>query len=90
MNKRLNNKVSEEEWNEVYYAMGALMKVSAWNFINDILLDATLKVWRTELDILMIYASATLPAKDKLKARPRFIDRCKKFHPNPRLWKGLD
>ena len=82
-------KTTDIKLDEIYDAFDALMKAKCWNFIDGYLHDLCMRCWRTDIDILLAYATATLPAKTKLPHRKMFIDTCKHLHPNLELWKGL-
>jgi len=86
----MNNKISDKQIDEIYTAVDVLMKANCWDFLNECFANLDLKVWRTDIDILLSYATASLPAKSKLPAREHFIKTCKSRHPDIKLWKGLD
>ena len=75
---------------EIYDAVNALMNAGCWQFLDEILMDKAIQVWRTDVDVLLSYATATLPGKKKLKNRQRFMTTCKNYHPEPDLWEGLE
>jgi hypothetical protein len=79
-----------KQLDEIYDAMDALMKAKCWTFIDNYLHDLCMKAWRTELDYLLVYATATLLAKSKLPHRKLFMDTCKHLHPDVEVWKGLE
>ena len=74
----------------IYDAMEALIKSECWEYLNDRLMELKHQAWRHELDILMAYATVTLPAKSKISNRRHFIDKCKELHPSEELWTGLE
>jgi hypothetical protein len=74
---------------EIHDAIDALLKAECWNFVDEILHNLTQRAWRTPLDELVTYATATLPAKSKLPGRERFMVTCKHLHPKDDIWKGL-
>lgn len=81
---------TDEQLDEIYDAVHALGKLKCFNVLHDILVNLEMKAWRTDLDILLGYATATLPFKSKLPYRVHFINKCKLLHSDPALWKGLD
>ena len=76
--------------NEIYDGIHALGKLKCFHLLHEMLVDLELKAWRTDLNILVGFANATLPFKNKLSYRVHFINKCKQLHPDPELWKGLD
>jgi hypothetical protein len=75
---------------EVYDVIDTLMKIGNWKLM-DIYFDRWIhEVNCVHLDILLARSTASLPVKTKLQRRSVFIERCKKTHPNPTLWKGLE
>lgn len=90
MSARTLDNVTDNDLDEVYAAIDALMKIGAWKFLDALLVNWELSAWRTPLDLLLGYATATLPAKSKLPSRKAFMDKCKQLHSDPELWKGLE
>ena len=86
----MNSKITDKQIDEIYDAMDALMKAQCWKFLNDFFTDLCPRVWRTDIDILLSYATSTLPAKSKIPSRDKFIKTCKHLFPDVELWKGLD
>lgn len=84
------NKTTDYELDVIYNAFDALMNAKCWDFIDEYLHNLCMRGWRTDLDYLVAYATATLPAKSKLPHRKMFMDTCKHLHPNLELWKGLE
>lgn len=80
----------DAQLDEIYDSIDALMKLGAWDFLDDLFLYWEGKAWRTKVDILLGYATASLPGKSKLPHRKLFMDACLKFHPDKKLWKGLE
>jgi hypothetical protein len=74
---------------QIYDAIHALSIDGCWKFMDDFLDMLEPRVWRTDVDELVSYATATLIFKDKLKKRDKFMKTCRKFHPKKELWKGL-
>ena len=75
---------------ELNDAIDCLMTNGFFEFLDDILKDKLPQVWRMDLDILLGWATATLPAKSKLPSRKLLIETGKRYHPNKKLWKGLE
>lgn len=75
---------------EVYIAIDILMESNCWEFLNECFSNLDLKVWRTDIDTLLAYATASLPGKSKIPSRVGFINTCKRFHPDVTLWVGLE
>lgn len=80
----------DAELDELYDAIDVLMKNNCWSFLDGVLEDFIPRIWRTDIDILLGYLTATLPYKSKIPARVKFLDYCRKIHYYPELWKGLD
>lgn len=78
------------ELDKIHDAIDVLMKNGCWDFLNDYLLDLRMKAWRTDINLLVGYATVTLPSKSKLPNRKLFVDTCKKLYPDPELWEGLE
>lgn len=83
-------KCLDSQLDEVYCAIDALMWNGCWDYLNNNLLDLTMKAWRVQVDILLAYATATFPAKSKLSARAPFLEKCRSLYPKEELWEGLD
>lgn len=83
------SEVTDKKLDEIYDAIDALMRVGAWNFLDELFISWEMKIWRTPVDILVAYATVSFPAKSKLPHRKFFMDSCFRFHPEPKLWKGL-
>ena len=81
---------TDVELDEVYAAMDALMLAGCWVFLDEYLHGMVMRTWRTDVDILLAIATATLPGKSKLPARVIFLDNAKRLFPGKELWKGLD
>jgi len=84
------SKIVDKELDEIYTAIDALMKAGCWNFLNEFFEHFCQRVWRTDINILLGYATASLPGKSKIKSREKFIRTCKHLFPDVELWKGLD
>ena len=84
------NKTIQAEIDSVYNSMEALFKAKCYSFVDGILSMIIPQLWRTDLDIILAYATVTLPAKSKLPSRKRFMEVCKYLRPDVELWKGLD
>lgn len=74
---------------EIYDSMDALMTAGCWNFLDNLFQGITPTAWRIDIDILLAYATASLPAKSKIPSRKMFMDKCIELHSDPELWKGL-
>ena len=81
----------------IYDEVDRLMNQNDWNqlslrltIIVDMASDYSLVRKDYSLDELLAWATATLPAKSKIKSRPMFIAKCKELHPDPELWRGLE
>lgn len=85
----VKDKVSEKGLDEIYNAIDALMKNECWNFLNELFIYWEMRVWRTDLDILLAYAIASCAGKSKLPARKHFMNTCMRIHTDSKLWKGL-
>jgi hypothetical protein len=83
------SKVSDKKLDEIYAAIDALMRVGAWNFLDELFTTWETRVWRTDIDILLAYATASYPAKSNIPSRKFFMSSCLRIHPKPELWKGL-
>jgi hypothetical protein len=83
-------KITDKQLDDVYDTLDYLMTKGQWTILEDLFIYWGQTAWRTELDLLLAYATASLPAKTKIVNRPAFIKQCMKFHPDPELWKGLE
>ena len=90
MKKKNIDKEIEIKLDELYDAVDCLLKDGHWNFINEYLSDLTVRIWRTDVNILLGWATSTLPAKSKLPARKYFLEQCKGMYSKKGLWDGLD
>lgn len=66
---------------EATKAMNALIVAKCWSFIDDYLFDLCMKAWRMDTEYLQTYAVVTLPVKDKLPSREKFVNTCKQLYP---------
>ena len=85
--------MTNAEIDDMYEFGDLLMQSGRWSVLDDLLEFYADAAWRMPLDMLITWATITLPAKSKLKNRGRFIEACLKFHsdPNqPSLWQGLE
>jgi len=82
--------IDDVELDELYDAITILMQNNCWTFLDRVIEDFIPRIWRTDIDILLGYATATLPGKSKLPSRVKFLDSCKQIHYYPELWTGLD
>ena len=83
-------KITQAELDDVYDTINILMKNSKWGLLTSLFECWEMMAWRTDLDILLGYATASLPGKSNIRSRAKFIETCKRLHPDPELWKGLD
>jgi hypothetical protein len=74
----------------IYDGVEALMKAEEWEFLNKHIDILVMSVWRTEIDELLSYLTATLPCKSKLPARERYFRMCKQLFPDEKIWDGLE
>lgn len=82
----------DSQLDEIYDTADYMMRRGYWHTLNELFECMTNKVWRTDLNILLGWATATLPGKSKIPNRARFMDECLKHHSDanePDLWKGL-
>ena len=85
--------MTDKEIDGIYETAKLLMENGRWSLLDDLLEFYADAAWRMPLDMLVTWATVTLPAKSKLRNRGRFIDACLKFHSDPddpQLWKGLE
>lgn len=78
-------KTTDQKLDELYDGIQALAKQECWWFLDSLLQDFTPRIWRTDLDMLLGYATATFPFKSKLPSRVKFLDICKKLYYDPEL-----
>jgi hypothetical protein len=83
-------KVTNSQLDALYDAIDCLLKNGSFEFLDDVIKDKLPQIWRMDLDILLGWATVTLPAKSKLPSRKLFIETGKRYHPNKKLWKGLE
>ena len=74
---------------EIYISIGVLIKNNCWKFLTEYFFTLRLRVWRTNIDMLRAYATASLPAKSKIVSRQLFMDTCKQLYPSED-WSGLE
>jgi hypothetical protein len=86
----MNNKTTDKEIDEIFTAIDALMRAGCWDFLNEFFEHFCQRIWRTNITILLTYATASLPGKSKIPSRERFIKTCKHLYDDVELWKGLD
>ena len=89
----LHKKMTDADIDGIYETADLLMTKGRWSLLDDLLEFYADAAWRMPLDLLITWATVTLPAKSKLKNRGRFIEACLKFHSDhddPNLWKGLE
>jgi len=84
------NSPTNKEIDDLYDTLDVLMYKGKWDLLNSIFILWTDHAWRTDVDRLLTYATASLPAKTHILSRPAFIARCKQLYPDPELWKGLE
>ena len=75
---------------DVYDTADYLMKKGSWNTLDIIIGFMADNSQQTNIDILLAWATATLPAKSKIPSRAIFIQKCKQSYPDAELWKGLE
>lgn len=80
----------KKEIAELRKAIKVLIRAKCWGFLNKILVAMTAVCWRTDVNILAVYAKTTLTSKNNLPNREIFVYTCKKLYPDCKLWKGLD
>lgn len=85
----MNQTVSDKDLDDIYEAIDALLRAGSFKFLDELIRDWEARAWRTDVDILLAYATATLPAKSKLPSRKSFMVRCLQLHSDAELWKGL-
>ncbi len=90
LNKTMKKEVTDADIDEIYNAMDALMKANCFSFINNYLGELVKSTWKMPLDILLAYATVTLPYKSLLPTRKKFIENCMRLHSDSKLWKGLE
>lgn len=84
------SKLTDKEMDEIFLAIDSLMRAGCWNFLDEYFENFCQRVWRTDVDVLLTYATASFPGKSKIPSRARFIKTCKNLFPDVELWKGLD
>ena len=87
----MNNdcKISDEKLDEIYRSIDVLMIEGSWNFLNELFFLWAASAWKTDLDVLLAYATASFPAKSKILSRKYFMECCMSRYPDEKLWKGL-
>ena len=84
------SKTTDADLDDIYDTIDLLMRNGKWNLLNELFQIWEQQAWRTDLDRLLGYATASFPAKSKIPSRRAFIEKCKVLHPEAELWKGLD
>lgn len=82
--------MTDKEIDDIYDLFDFLMKKGKWELLDGMLSEILQRVWRTEIDMLLTYLTATLPAKSKLPSRTKLVNECKRWFPDNELWKGLE
>jgi hypothetical protein len=86
----MKNKTSDKKLDEIYGVVDVLMCEGHWGFLDEFLENLIVRAWRTDIDELLAYATATLPGKSKIPSRAAFVSHCKRLFPEKGLWQGLD
>ena len=89
----MDNAMTDKEIDDIYETADLLIKKGRWSLLDNLLEFYAMTAWRMPLDMLITWATVTLPVKSKLKNRKWFINECLKFHSDaddPQLWKGLE
>lgn len=81
--------MTKKKLDQVFVAIDALMRVEAWDFLNELFLTWSQQAWRTDIRKLVAIATVSLPAKDRIPNRAMFMETCMRLHTNTKLWKGL-
>jgi hypothetical protein len=84
------NEITQSELDNIYDTINFLMINGKWKVLDQLFSYWEQSIWRTDVDILLGYATASFPGKSKIPSRQKFINTCKKFHSNVELWKGLE
>jgi hypothetical protein len=84
------SKIGDKELDEIYRVVDVLMRNGCWEFLDDFLENLIVRAWRTDVDELLAYATATLPGKSNIPSRAAFVSHCKRLFPGKKLWQGLD
>jgi len=82
--------MSDKELDDLYRLVDDLMLEGDWWLLNNLFVSWCAPDSTATLDARLGIATATLPGKSKLPNRREFMDMCKRLHPDPELWKGLD
>jgi hypothetical protein len=87
---KYDTSTTDKELDDLYDLIDSLMKEGEWFVLNNLC-----DVWSSPhstatLDTRLGIATATLPAKSKLPNRKVFMEECKRLHPDPEFWKGLE
>jgi hypothetical protein len=74
----------------IYNEVDRFMHQNDWNHLSHKLIVIADMASDYSLDELLAWATATLPAKSKIRNRSMFIEKCKQLYPEPELWRGLE
>lgn len=74
----------------IYDFVDDAMKEGQWEELDRFYFYLVHHTGEKPLDVLLAYATASRAGKSKIPSRVDFINMCKKFYPDPKLWKGLD
>ncbi len=72
----------EDKIKEIHISVDVLISSKCFWILNDIFYGLSLRAWRTDVDELLEYATASLSGKDKIPSRKHFIETCQKLYPD--------
>ena len=74
----------------IYDNVDYLMRSAEWKILNSLSSAWESNAHNIDLNLLLAFATASLPGKSNIPARAEFIEKCKELYPKPELWKGLE
>jgi len=82
--------LSEKELDFIFREVDSYMRNDKWDILSDIFAGFITHFNDISVDIKLTYLVASFPGANKIQHRQEFLELCRKYHENERLWKGLD
>lgn len=85
----MNKIVSDTEIDVIYNYVNDMITKNEWHDLSMLFWNFLPQINEMPLDIILAYATASLPGKNRIKYRRRFLDLCEEMYPDNELWRGL-
>jgi len=82
--------MTSKEIDVIYEGVEALLKAKAWEFLDKHMELMIMSIWRTEIDELIVYLTATRCVKSKLPSRAKYFAACTALFPDQEMWKDVE